>query len=120
MIPQKDIRFIQQKAFKLLSEGKGIEEIRKLILDEGGDEAQVQSLSRKYLEDFEFLISESRKKAKKDSSMYKISGIVIFVCGLLITAISYISTDGGGSVLLWGVMALGAILFFRGISLNKN
>lgn len=120
MIPQRDIRFVQQKAFKLLSQGGSIENLRKLVLEEGGDESQADSLPQKFLADYEFILSETNKKDRKNSSAYTISGIVLFVGGVLLALISYLSTDEAGFVWPWGIMLLGAILFFRGIGLRNS
>jgi hypothetical protein len=47
MIPHKDIRFVQRKVFQLLYKSKGIDEVKNLIKNQGGDENQVHTLEEK-------------------------------------------------------------------------
>ena len=120
MIPKKDLPFVQKKAIKLLNEGKTIDEIRQLVANEGGSDEQMKLLPPKYLEDFVFLIKEVKKVNRKTASVYQTVGIVFLVSGLLLTAISYISMDGEGSVFFWSLLLIGLILIGRGIMLQSN
>jgi VIT1/CCC1 family predicted Fe2+/Mn2+ transporter len=119
MIPEKDVRFVQQKAFELLNKGKGIDEVKELIAQEGGDENQIQNLSTKYVADFEFLIKDTKKRNKKSAVIYLNSGIVFFSGGFLASLFSYFTTDGHIFVWLWGLMLAGIVLFIKGINLSQ-
>ncbi len=85
-------------------EGKGIDEIKNLIKNEGGDENQVHTLTEKYIEDYNSLAKESSKKAKKDGSMYLILGIVFLGGGFVLALISYFSSNGIVTIFLWGII----------------
>lgn len=115
MIPQRDIRFVQQQAIQLLYEGKTIEDIKQLIADQGGNEDQIQTLSLKFLTDFDFIQQANKKENRKIGSTYQIAGGVLLLCGLVLTAISYLSLDGQGAVIFWGVLLVGGILLVRGL-----
>ena len=110
MIPPKDIRFVRQKAFRLLSEGKDLDDLRQLIQAEGGDDEQVTTLPVKFMDDYTFLQQESGKQVRKTGDNYLIAGGVILGCGLLLTTISYFSMDGQGVVYFWGIVMAGILL----------
>ncbi len=120
MIPPRDIRFVQQKAFKLLSEGQSLDALKELILTEGGDAEQVQTLSAKYEADYAFLMQETGKSTRKAASSYQLAGGVILLGGVGLTTLSYLSMDGQGAVFFWGILVIGAILVARGVSLKAD
>jgi hypothetical protein len=114
MIPDKDIRFVQQKAFKLLSEGKSIEAIKQLIADEGGDDTQIQTLASKYTADYDFLVNHEKKQAKKDAPLDLWVGGFLLFGGLLVSILSYIFLDHV-YFLLYGAIIAGGVMFVRAL-----
>ena len=120
MITKKDLPFVQKKAIKLLNEGKTIDDIRQLVANEGGTDEQIKLLPPKYLEDYIFLIKEVKKAHRETASVYQIAGMVFLIGGILLTAISYFSLEGKGSVFFYSLLIIGLILIGRGVMLKSG
>jgi hypothetical protein len=114
MIPQRDIRFLQQRAFQIYMSGGGQEKVKMMIIEAGGDINEAEQYSEKFKDDFAFLNAESSRKEKKDAPLGLIVGAIMLFGGILMAAISYVFTDGV-MVIFYGFILSGAIIFFRAL-----
>ncbi|GAB3513907.1 hypothetical protein [Emticicia fontis] len=114
MIPERDIRFLQQRAFQIYVNGGGQKEVKNMIVEAGGNLEETEKLAEKFKDDFEFYYAETLRKEKKDAPLGLIAGAIMMFGGILIAAISYIVTEEI-VVILYGVILFGAVIFFRGL-----
>lgn len=120
MIPERDIRFLQQRAFQIYISGGGQEEVKMMIIEAGGNVEETEKLAEKFKSDFAFFNTESSKKEKKDALLGLLVGAIMMFGGILMAAVSYVFADGV-FVVLYGFILAGAIVFFRAlIAQNRN
>ncbi|RFS14066.1 hypothetical protein [Emticicia sp. C21] len=114
MIPQRDVRFLQQRAFQIYVNGGGQNEVKSMLIEAGGNNQEAEEYAQKFKEDFAFFNAESVRKEKKDAPLGLIVGAIMLFGGILMAAISYVFTEGI-VVILYGFILAGAIIFFRAL-----
>jgi hypothetical protein len=98
------------RAVTLYAEGKLIREVVCALTAEGLNEEQATEIAHKVYT----AQSESQGKASRSVML---SGLVIMVIGIVVTAGSFLV--GRATVFAWGAIIFGAVQFLRGLSSNR-
>lgn len=98
----------------LIDEDKNSEEVIKALIEKGVSRENATRLVDKLIVEIE---EAQNSRANKDM----LYGALWCIGGLLVTAISYAATGGGGRyVLAWGAILFGGIQFVRGMMRKYN
>lgn len=114
MIPERDIRIFQQRAFQIYMSGGRQEEVKNMLIEAGGNAQEAEQFAEKFKNDFAFLNTENLRKEKKDAPLGLIAGAILMFGGILMAVISYVFTESI-YVILYGAILAGAIIFFRAL-----
>jgi hypothetical protein len=119
MIPERDIRILQQRAFDLYFNGKGQIEVKQMLKEAGGNEHEIESLATKFADDLKFFHQEQDRIAKKDAPIQKIVGGILLFGGLFLSLSTYIIYEKT-VVIFYGAILVGGIMFIRAILAENN
>jgi hypothetical protein len=68
-------------------------------------------------EEVTYFLTLQLKAQREAAKKRMMAGALWTIGGLVITAITYVAAEGGGTyVIMWGAMVFGVIQFFRGLS----
>ncbi len=119
MVPERDVYFLQQKAFQIYVNGGGQQHVKDMIKEAGGNEEEMELYAEKFKKDFEFFYTEKLREEKKDAPIALIVGAIMLFGSILLTAIFYVFTEGT-FVIMYLFMLAGAVIFFRALMVQNK
>lgn len=90
--------------------------IEKMLVEEGASPDQAISLADKYYQSHLLMQIEDARRQQKQAGMYITVGVVFAVGSVVLSCLSYLLIDDGGSyIAYYGVLAFGVLAIIKGV-----
>jgi hypothetical protein len=91
--------------------------VENMLVEEGASPEQVPGLAAKYYQTYLLMQIEDGRRQQKQAGMYITVGVVFAVGSIVLSGLSYLLIDDGGSyVAYYGVLAFGILAIVKGIT----
>jgi UDP-N-acetylmuramyl pentapeptide phosphotransferase/UDP-N-acetylglucosamine-1-phosphate transferase len=109
-------KYAKSTAINLFRQGKPLTEVVQMLVVEGASPEQATPLAHKYYQTYALLRVEDSKRKRKQAGMFKTIGLVFTLGSLVLSILSYLLIDDGGSFIgYYGVLGFGLLLWLKGV-----